>query len=269
MPDEKSAWPTMISGGGSPAVFDHLRRQLDGLQRALLALAVQRIELLRELAAAVLVARHQQFERELRVGDAAGGVEARAEPVADVLGGERDGVDARDLHQRAQAGAARARDRGQAGAHEAAVLVDERRHVADGAERGDIEVGVGVERAAAGVVQRGARRGTRGRPSRARAGRRARAEQLRVDERVRVGQHGRHGVVVEDDHVHAELARARDLVDRAGAAVGGDEQRRAVAVQRFDGGDVQAVALAEAVGHVRHRRGAERRERLARAAPPT
>ena len=88
------------------------------------------------------------------------------------------------------------------------------------------------------------------------------AVRLAVDERERVGEDGGDGVVVDDDHIDAELSRAGDLVDGAGAAVERDEQGRSVAMEGFDRDGVQAVALAEAIGDVRHRGRAEGSQRL-------
>ena len=52
----------------------------------------------------------------------------------------------RDLHERPQPGLARPCQRGQALAHDAAVLVAERHDVADGGERGQVEVLAGLRR---------------------------------------------------------------------------------------------------------------------------
>ena len=54
----------------------------------------------------------------------------------------------------------------------------------------------------------------------------------------------------------------RDFVDGAGAAVDGDEEGGAVAVESRDGGRVEAVAFAEAIGDIGDDAGAQRAQRL-------
>ena len=57
-------------------------------------------------------------------------------------------------------------------------------------------------------------------------------------------------VVVGDDQIDAELFGDLRLIDGGDAAVDGDDEGRAVAVELFDGLAVEAVALVDAVGDV-------------------
>ena len=83
-------------------------------------------------------------------------------------------------------------------------------------------------------------------------------------------QRGGDGVVVDDDHVHAELAGACDLGDAGDAAVERDEEAGALAGDALDGADVESVPLVDAVRDVglaverRRRRGRERGARWSR-----
>ena len=127
-------------------------------------------------------------------------------------------VDARDVHQRAQARTRRARERRQPGAHEAAILVgsgamSQTVPSAATSRYASSSNGFAASCSAAARWNASPAVASSDKPPA------LRVVQLRVHERVRVRQLGRDGVVVEDDHVHADLARARDLVDRLRAAV--------------------------------------------------
>ena len=108
---------------------------LDGL-----ALAVQLLERVGEPARLGLVLGEQQLERLARVPETAGRVQARREAEADGPGVDRGRIDAGALHERAQTGLRRARERAQPGDGERAVLVDERDDVGDRRERDEVEV---------------------------------------------------------------------------------------------------------------------------------
>ena len=70
-------------------------------------------------------------------------------------------------------------------------------------------------------------------------------------------------VVVGDDQVDAELARAPRGLDAADAAVDRDDQRHAVGVQPIDRRRLQAVAVAQPLGDEVHDVAAEHLERAA------
>ncbi len=111
-----------------------------------LAVAVEQVELARDLAGAAVVLGEQQLQRGVGALHAPGGVDARAEPEAERVLGELGRLHAGDLHQRAQAGLRGARERDQPLADDAAVLAAQRDEVADGGERGEVEVLLGCAR---------------------------------------------------------------------------------------------------------------------------
>ena len=195
--------------------------------------------------------REQEVEREPRIAEPAGRVDARRQPEAEVGRAHAGGVDAGARHERAQAGAVGLGEAAQAAPHERAVLVGQRHDVGDRRQRHEVgelvERGRQVGRVAAvparperlgelehdaGAAQVGERIG--------RPGRRARGH----DGRVR--QHVAGSVVVGHDDVERELAGARDGLGRRDAAVDGDQQPGAGGCQRLDGLDGDAVALLEA-----------------------
>ena len=126
-------------------LLDEACRKRDCLSRALLPVAVQRVELLRQLTAALCILGHEQFERQPGVGNAPGSVQPRPQPIADVVRSDCGRVDTRALHECAQPRPMGAGDGWQTGAHDAAVLVGKRRHVANRAQRGNVEIRVLVE----------------------------------------------------------------------------------------------------------------------------
>ena len=167
----------------------------------------------------------------------------------------------RDRHQRLQAGPLRAGEGVEAAADERAV----------GAESGAMSTTVprprGRGSARRGRAAAGSRRAPAARGRRAPAtaqidGGVRRRRQLRVDDRQRRRQLRQRQVVVDDDDVHAQRARVRHLVEGAGAAVDGDEQRGALLVEPAYRRAVQAVPLAEAVGDVGDDARAQRAQRL-------
>ena len=70
-------------------------------------------------------------------------------------------------------------------------------------------------------------------------------------------------VVIGDDQVDAELARAARRLGAADAAVDRDDQRHAVGVQPIDRRRLQAVAVAQPLGDEVHDVAAEHLERAA------
>ena len=209
-----------------------------------LALGVDRVELARDLEGALGVLRHQQLEPGIGVVEATRRVDARREreperPLVDALR-----IDARDSHQCPHAGALGARQRAQAAAHQRAVLAHQRHQVGDRCERDDVQLVVELGRIAAGRGEQGLRQ-LEGHARGAQVGRVA--ADSGMDHRA-VRQHVAGPVMVGDDHVHAKRARVLDLLDRADAAVGGDEQARAASMQVFDRRARQAVAVVHAAG---------------------
>ena len=73
---------------------------------------------------------------------------------------------------------------------------------------------------------------------------------VRVHQRIDLGQFVAGLVMVDDDDRHAELACFRQRLEAGGAAIDGDEQRRALARKRAHRLDVGAIALEDAVGDV-------------------
>ena len=125
---------------------------------------------------------------------------------------------------------------------ERAVLAHERHEVGDGRERDQVELALELGGVASGRLVEGLGELV-GDAGRAQLGRIA--ADLRMHDRA-CGQLRARAVMVGDDHVHAELAGARDLRTRGDAAVGGDQQPGAGGVQLLDARDRQAVALVAA-----------------------
>ncbi len=185
----------------------------------------------------------QQFERLVRVAQAAGGIDARREPEADVGGAHPCAVDSRSGHERPQPRPRGAGKPAQAGPHQAAVLVLERYHVRDRRQRDQVEVRLERRRVAArlGIQRLGELEDdTRARQLGKRVVRRPGAHQW-------TGGQGVAGtVVVGHDHIHAEGCGAGDLIGGGDAAVDGDQQCNAVAGEPLDRLGGEAVALVEA-----------------------
>jgi len=208
------------------------------------------------------VGRQQEVEGQLGLAEAAGGVEARRQPEADVVGRRRPAVRAAHLGLGGQGrdpGAAQARQRAQARRHQDAVLVGERDQVGDRPQRHEIEQVARVE----GRRDRAQARAQRGRQV---EGHPARSQPLeregvvgpvRVDERVGGRVALRHLVVIDDDAVDAQRAPDLERLDVARAAVAGHDHAATV------GGEPAHVVGAEAVAglaarHARHHPPAER-----------
>ena len=87
---------------------------------------------------------------------------------------------------------------------------------------------------------------------------------LRVDHRDRDRQLGIRLVVIRDDQIDAELARALRRLDAANAAVDRDDERHAVGLQAIERLGLQPVAVLDAVGKEVDDVGAEQLERAAK-----
>ena len=132
-----------------------------------------------------------------------------------------------------------------------AILSLEGHHVRDGAEGREVEVGAPVlvhgelefPGQALAKPEHHSRAGEFGM-------RIQRIGPVRVDQSFGVGQSFAEGVMVGHDHPHACLARSGDLLDCAHAAVACEEHRSAHGLGGLHGALVNAVALADAVGHV-------------------
>jgi len=75
---------------------------------------------------------------------------------------------------------------------------------------------------------------------------------LRIDDRQRLRQFGVGFMMVGDDQIDTELARAARRVGAADAAVDRDDERHAFGVESFDGHRLQAVSVAHALGNEMH-----------------
>jgi hypothetical protein len=134
-----------------PLARQHIRRLMDVLSErrlrgegdphlGVLAIAVEQIELARYLAGARLVLGEHQLERRVRAPHPPRRVDARTEPEPQPARIDRARIAGGHLHQRPQPRLARAGHGRQAVAHDAAVLADQRHHVADRRERDEVEV---------------------------------------------------------------------------------------------------------------------------------
>src|SRR5207253_8536207 len=126
------------------------------------------------------------------------------------------------LEQRAQSGALRAFELVDALPDEGAILVLERRDIADGTERDEIDVALGIPGASQRLVE-----GRHHLEGEAAGGEFSLwitvLRALGVDEGDRGGKFGRDRVMIEDDHIDTELGSVGDFRDGTRAAVrGGD-----------------------------------------------
>ncbi len=119
-----------------PQRLGQLQRLLAHLALECLALAVDRVELLRQLGSARRVIGGQAGDAQRHVGQPAGCVQARADRIAEVQAVGRGLAPVRDLEQRRQPGRQRAgADAFQALRHQAPVVRIELDHVGHRAER--------------------------------------------------------------------------------------------------------------------------------------
>lgn len=78
-------------------------------------------------------------------------------------------------------------------------------------------------------------------------------EPVRIDQRIDLRQLRAGLMMIDHHHGHAKAPGFRERLDAGGAAIDGDEQRRALCRQPANGLDVGAVALENAIGNVDQR----------------
>ena len=217
---------------GALAQLGDLRLGLE--QRARLdvpALGVERVELAGDRRRALVVDCQQQLDAGVRALQPAGGVDPRREPEADGLLVDRRRVGLRDVDAaraaRALASATARRAPRARGAGSRRAAARSRRSSRARRRRGRRP----PRRLAAGGGEQRARELV-GDARRAELAERVAADARVDDRRVRQLAVGARLVVVGDEHVDAELARPRDLLDRGDRAVGGDDQPAADARRR-------------------------------------
>ncbi len=241
----------------APAILD----LGDGLvgHRALhgLALVVDLFDLGGEPARLVTVATAEEREGQRGVGEPTGGVQARGEPEGDLAGAEllasaEAGAVAEGLHAGAEL---RRGQHPQPRAHERAVVAVERRHVGDGAEGDQIQLGAESRAEAGDEAERQARAAEPGVVERA-------VRPMRVQEGVGRQRLVGDQVVIDHDDVHAPLASAGDARMIGRAAVTGDQQVGVAAEAAVESRVGEAVAALEAVRGVGLHLGAELLERV-------
>ncbi len=229
-------------------------------------LAVQLVQLPRQLQRAFEAFRGEALDADRHVGQAPGRVDARTDCEAEIHRARRAGVLARHLEQRRHAGMqAPVADPLQPLGDEDAVVAVEAHHVGDSAEGDEVEQRVELRL-----------RGRREPPARAQFG--AQREQhvehhadarqvlawksaarlVRVDDAGGVRQHGPRQVVVGDEHRDAEFVGARHPFDTRDAVVDGDDQVGLALRGEIDDFGREPVAVLEAVRHEVIDVGAER-----------
>ena len=271
-------------GGGhdhSALVFEPERRQRLGfglrLRRLLddAALAVEPVEFGRDPRGLRDVAFQQQPHAEIGAPDPAARIDARPQHEAEMPGFGR-AVQPRHVHQRGMADMVAAAHRDQPLGDEGAVEPGQRRDIGHGAERHMVQHAEQIRLGPFGCPEAAAAQFPVHRHQRdqhqADGGEMAEAGEIvrpvRVHQRIDLGQFVAGLVMVDDDDRHAELARLRQRLEAGGAAIDGDEQRRALGGKPPHRLDVGPVAFEDAVGNVdqadRARNGADARP----AAPP-
>ena len=190
----------------------------------------------------------QQTHREARLAEPAGGVDARREREAHGRSGERLIAHARLLRQREKAGAAVARgDLLQTAARDEAVFAEQRHHVRHRADRDEIAV---AREHFIRVAVHGAHELERHADARERRADAAAVRLLGINDRLRLRERFAAFVMVGHDHVHAALRGVGRFFQIRNAAVHRHDERDALFRQRIDGGGVEAVPIADAVGDV-------------------
>ncbi len=229
-------------------LVDH--REFDGL-----ALAVELLQLLGQLAGAAAVARRQEFQRQAGIADAARRIDPRPQQEAQRI---RIGLplEARDIGQGREPGVLAPRHDLQPLRDIGAVQALERHHVADGGERHQLQplqhVGLGArlaieaQLAQAPVHRRDEDHGDAGGAEMALA--RDIVLPVGIDHREGLRQRGRGLVVIHDDGGHAQLRRAGQRVMGHDAAVERDQKLRALSFQRRHRLLAGTIALSQAVG---------------------
>ena len=121
-----------------PRLDERVRLAQDSLLDSL-PLAVQVLELRGQPVGLDAVLGEQQLECEVGPSEPPGRVDPRRQPERDRGRVDDRGIDMGRPHQRLQPGAARPRERAEAGGRERAVLVDERDDIRDRRERDEVE----------------------------------------------------------------------------------------------------------------------------------
>ena len=238
----------------------HALGQLDRLvQNALvqlLAPRVERLELPRDGGRFGGIVGEQQPQPQIRVVDAAGGVEPRREDEPHVAGLDRFARQARRVDQRAHAGPAGVGQHLEPVAHQDAILAGEGHDVGHGRQGHEVEK---MER----QVGREAERGHERLRQLERHPRAAEVLVLRgaVDPaRVEHGRGGRKDVagevVIGHDHVDPRRAGGADGLDGGDAAIARDDEARTHAPRFREAGRAEVVAVAQPVRHERVHGGA-------------
>ena len=195
------------------------------------------------------VGREQQPRGDVRRAHAAGGVDARRDHEADVIAVDRLSGQAGGFEQRAQADLVRPLGQHlQPELRDDAVLANERDHVGERADRGDLYErrqpgrlsGAGTERLHklqrdpdAGQVLVGI----------------SAVVPFRIHHRAGIRQFIVGFVMVGDDQIDAKLTRAACRFGRADAAVDRDDQLDAFGMQSIDGARLKAVAVGQPFGN--------------------
>ncbi len=175
--------------------------------------------------------------------------------------GRRRPVEARDVHQRAQARLLAVLQRDQALLHEGAVQPGERHHVGDGAERDEIEqlqeIGLGQRAAPEAAAAQLAIEGGGGHEGEPRGAKLVEPGKvvgaLRIDDGIGKRQIAGYLMMVDDDDVEVELRRFRQRLEARRAAIDGDQEPRAALGDLAHGVDIGPVALEQPIGDVEER----------------
>ena len=231
-------------GVGEHAVFD------------LTAFGVETVQFFGDRQRLLAVAGAQEAVTEVGGADAPSGVDPRPQEEPDVIGPRRL-LDAGDVAQRGEAGVAAARQHPQALADEGAVEAGERRHVANAAERHQVEEAEQVGFAAGGEEPARAQDpvdrddeeegdpdgGQRPLPARV-------VGAVGVHQRVAGGRPFAGGVVIDDNDLQPFGGRGGERFGSGGAAIDGHDEPRALAREAPQRRQVRPVAFAPAVGNV-------------------
>ena len=244
-----------------------LERGLQHRRLDLLALAVQRVEAARDLPCAVLVLRGQQARAETRLAHPSPCIDPGPEDEAQVVDPRRL-LQPGDVAERPQPDIAALPHHREPLAHQRAVDAGERHHVADRAERHQVEplleVGLGAVAIPARLAQAPVEPDDEeeGHPHRRELAVRALLVQpVGVDHGAGLRQPGLGDMVVDHDHVEAGVGGVRQRIEGGDAAIDGDDHPHTLRGEQAHGGAVGSVALAQAVGDVeRHGRACGREE---------
>ena len=224
------------------------RHDLDGL-----TLAVEPVELGGKLRGLDGILRQQQPRAQSGIADAAAGIDARTDEIAEMPAFRRAGEAGR-IEERGEADPAPALHDGKPLADEGPVEAGQRHHVRHRRQRHEIEarhqVGLGPPLEEAARAQ-GAVEGDEEQEDHAGRAEMAEARQVVLPVRVHDGERLRQPlgrlVVVEDDGIEAETPGLGQGFDARRPAIDGDEDIGALLLQRPDGIDIRAVALRDPV----------------------